>query len=132
MRAVASLRDPARPALSLDRLEAVAFDTDGALTDTPSVHAAVWKRLFDQHLTQRAARRDQPFQPFTEVDYLRHADGRPRYDGVAGFLASRGIMLRWSDPADPPDRETVCGWATQRHTSPGRTARSSSATRLRP
>src|ERR671913_877082 len=35
--------------------------------------------------------------------------GRPRYDGVGGFLGSRGIDLPWGDPRDPPDRETVCG-----------------------
>jgi hypothetical protein len=32
--------DPGRPALFVDRLEAVVFDTDGVLTDTASVHAA--------------------------------------------------------------------------------------------
>jgi beta-phosphoglucomutase-like phosphatase (HAD superfamily) len=101
--------EPGRPALSLDRLEAVVFDTDGVLTDTASVHAAAWKRLFDEHLAQRAARPGEPFRAFTEADYLRHVDGRPRYDGVAGFLASRGISLPWGDPSDPPDRETVCG-----------------------
>jgi trehalose 6-phosphate phosphatase len=101
--------EPGRPALSLDRLEAVVFDTDGVLTDTASVHAAAWKRLFDEYLQLRATRDGEPFRPFTEADYLRSVDGRPRYDGVAGFLASRGIELPWGDPDDPPDRETVCG-----------------------
>jgi beta-phosphoglucomutase-like phosphatase (HAD superfamily) len=101
--------EPALPALALDRLEAVVFDTDGVLTDTASVHAAAWKRLFDEYLQLRATRDGEPFRPFTEADYLRSVDGRPRYDGVAGFLASRGITLPWGDPADPPGRETVCG-----------------------
>ena len=47
---------PGWPALFLDRLEAVVFDTDGVLTDTASVHAAAWKRLFDQYLRRRATR----------------------------------------------------------------------------
>jgi beta-phosphoglucomutase family hydrolase len=85
------------------------FDTDGVLTDTASVHAAAWKRLFDEYLQLRSTRDAEPFRPFTEADYLRSVDGRPRYDGVAGFLASRGIELPWGDPDDPPDRETVCG-----------------------
>ena len=101
--------EPGSPALSLDRLEAVVFDTDGVLTDTASVHAAAWKRLFDDYLRGRADRGREPFRPFTQADYLRHVDGRPRYDGVAGFLASRGITLPWGDPGDPPERETVCG-----------------------
>jgi alpha,alpha-trehalase len=101
--------EPGRPALFLDRLEAVVFDTDGVLTDTASVHAAAWTRLFDEYLRLRATRDGEPFRPFEEADYLRHVDGRPRYEGVAGFLASRGIMLPWGDPSDPPGRETVCG-----------------------
>jgi beta-phosphoglucomutase-like phosphatase (HAD superfamily) len=103
--------EPGRPALSLDRLEAVVFDTDGVLTDTASVHAAAWKRLFDEHLRLRAARDQEPFRPFEGADYLRHVDGRPRYDGVAGFLGSRSIDLPWGDPADTPGHETVCGLA---------------------
>jgi alpha,alpha-trehalase len=101
--------DPGWPTLSLHRLEAVVFDTDGVLTDTASVHGAAWTRLFDEYLRLRAERGQEPFRAFEEADYLRHVDGRPRYDGVAGFLASRGIALPWGDPADPPDRETVCG-----------------------
>src|SRR5215217_4138091 len=48
--------EPALPALALDRLEAVVFDTDGMLTDTASVHAAAWTRLFDENLQLRATR----------------------------------------------------------------------------
>jgi trehalose 6-phosphate phosphatase len=93
----------------LDRLEAFVFDTDGVLTDTASVHAVAWKRLFDEYLQLRAVRDSEPFQPFTDADYLAHVDGRFRSDGVAGFLASRGITLPWGDPVDPPERETVSG-----------------------
>jgi beta-phosphoglucomutase family hydrolase len=101
--------DPGRTALVVDRLEAVVFDTDGVLTDTARVHAAAWRRLFDEYLTRRVSQRHEPFRAFTEADYLRHVDGRTRYDSVAGFLASRGITLPWGDPGDPPGRETVCG-----------------------
>jgi trehalose 6-phosphate phosphatase len=101
--------EPALPALALDGLDAVVFDTDGVLTDTASVHAAAWKRLFDEYLALRTSRGQEPFRPYEQADYLRSIDGRPRYDGVAGFLASRGLQLPWGDPDDPPDRETVCG-----------------------
>lgn len=30
---------------------------------------------------------------YKEADYKPYVDGRPRYDGVATFLASRGIDL---------------------------------------
>ena len=97
------------PAFFVDRLEAAVPDTDGVLTDTASVHAVAWKRLFDEYLQLRAVRDSPPFQPFTEVDYLAHVDGRPCDDGVAGFLASRGASscpgVTW------PIRRTatVCG-----------------------
>jgi len=89
--------------------DAVIFDTDGVITKTAVVHEAAWKRLFDAYLLARAARTGEPFQLFTEDDYLLYVDGRPRYDGVFTFLHSRGITLPYGDPSDPPDKETVCG-----------------------
>ena len=42
-------------------------------------------------------------------------DGKPRYDGVRDFLASRGIQLPLGDPSDPPERETVCGLGNRKN-----------------
>lgn len=90
--------------------DAAIFDMDGVVTQTATVHAAAWKRLFDEYLAERVARGETPFEPFDiERDYLRYVDGRPRYDGVEAFLASRGISLPRGEPADPPDRETISG-----------------------
>lgn len=99
------MTEPGRPTLFVDRLEAVVFDTEVVLPDTASVHAAAWRRLFDEYLMRRASQCHEPFRAFTEGDYLRHVDGRSRDDGVAGFLASRGIALPWGDPADPGPRD---------------------------
>jgi len=91
-------------------VDAVVFDMDGVVTDTASAHAAAWKRLFDDYLSRRSRRTGEPYVPFDAgTDYLRHVDGRPRYDGVRAFLTARGIHLPDGDPADPPGRETVCG-----------------------
>jgi beta-phosphoglucomutase family hydrolase len=91
-------------------VRALLFDLDGVLTRTASLHAASWKRLFDEYLSVRAARAEEPFVPFDLVrDYRRFVDGKPRYDGVQSFLASRGISLPWGSPDDRTDRETVCG-----------------------
>jgi trehalose 6-phosphate phosphatase len=110
-------RQETEPAAVLagDRLDAVVFDTDGVLTDTASVHEAAWKRLFDEYLRERQARLGEPFRPFEHDDYLRFLDGRPRYDGVAGFLASRAIILPVGTPSDPPERETVCGLGNRKN-----------------
>jgi alpha,alpha-trehalase len=98
------------------RFDAVLFDLDGVLTSTARVHAACWKRMFDEYLARRAAATGDPFVPFrVGTDYTRHVDGRPRYDGVRAFLASRGIDLPEGEPSDPPTAETVCGLGNRKN-----------------
>ena len=88
--------------------DAVLFDLDGVLTKTASVHAAAWKKLFDNFLKQRAAQSGDPFVPFDiDSDYPRYVDGKPRYDGVASFLESRKIELPTGAPEDGPDIQSV-------------------------
>ena len=90
--------------------DAVLFDLDGVLTDTASVHAAAWKRLFDEFLQKRATETGEPFVPFDiKEDYRRYVDGKPREAGVAAFLQSRGIDLPPGSPSDCRDTKTVCG-----------------------
>lgn len=85
--------------------DAVLFDLDGVLTSTAAVHAAAWKQTFDDALPRL---RDDP-EPFDiDRDYRAYVDGRARYDGVATFLASRGIELPWGDRSDAPGFDTVC------------------------
>lgn len=99
----------------LDRVDAVLLDLDGVVTDTASTHAAAWKLAFDDFLEHRARLIGKPFVPFDrDADYRRHVDGRPRYDGAAAFLASRGIALPHGAPDDPPDRRSVCGIANHK------------------
>ncbi len=75
-------------------LDAVLFDLDGVLTRTAAVHAAAWKKLFDEFLEKRARATGETFVPFDIVtDYRRHVDGKPRDEGVRAFLVARGITL---------------------------------------
>ena len=90
------------------RLIAVIFDTDGVVTRTASVHRAAWKALFDAYLRDLASSTGEAFVAFDEEDYARYVDGRARYEGVEGFLASRGISLRRGAPGDAPGTDTVC------------------------
>jgi beta-phosphoglucomutase family hydrolase len=90
-------------------IRACLFDLDGVLTPTARIHAAAWKEMFDAYLRERATRGGVPFEPFEQVDYEKYVDGKPRYDGVRSFLASRGIELPEGTPADPAGAETVCG-----------------------
>jgi alpha,alpha-trehalase len=77
--------------ISPAQYDAVIFDLDGVVTDTASVHAAAWRRLFDDYLASRPSRADEDHLPFTDEDYRRFLDGRSRYDGVRAFLTSRQI-----------------------------------------
>jgi beta-phosphoglucomutase-like phosphatase (HAD superfamily) len=71
---------PSSCALSPRDYDAVLFDLDGVLTRTASVHAAAWKRLFDEFLEKRSVDTGEPFVPFDiDTDYRRHVDGKPRY-----------------------------------------------------
>jgi Cof subfamily protein (haloacid dehalogenase superfamily)/beta-phosphoglucomutase family hydrolase len=72
------------------------FDLDGVLTRTATVHAAAWKQMFDDYLSEWSSKAGQPFVPFDAAsDYPLYVDGKLRGDGARSFLASRGIR--------PPD-----------------------------
>jgi alpha,alpha-trehalase len=92
-----------------DRFEAVIFDLDGVITDTASIHRAAWKQMFDRWLASRPPSAGEDHRPFSAEDYYREVDGKPRYDGVQSFLASRGISLARGEPSDPTTAETVSG-----------------------
>jgi beta-phosphoglucomutase family hydrolase len=87
------------------------FDLDGVLTRTATVHMAAWKRTFDEFL-----RAHEPGAPeFSQLDYNRYVDGKPRADGVRDFLASRRITLPEGSPGDPPETPTVQGIAARKN-----------------
>jgi beta-phosphoglucomutase family hydrolase len=99
-----------------DQVRACLFDLDGVLTKTATVHAAAWKQMFDDYLRQRAQRTEEPFVAFdTDSDYGEYVDGKPRYDGVRAFLASRGIELPEGEEDDPLTAETVHGLGNRKN-----------------
>jgi trehalose 6-phosphate phosphatase len=95
--------------VDLDAYRAAILDMDGVITRSARAHAASWKRMFDEYLRDRAGREGGGFVAFSDQDYLRYVDGKPRYEGARSFLEARGIDLPFGDPGDPPGRETVCG-----------------------
>ncbi len=104
------------PSITPQRFDAVLFDLDGVLTQTAKLHAAAWKEMFDDFLSQRAAERGEEFRPFDIVtDYKLHVDGKPRVDGVRDFLRARGIELPEGAADDPPNRETVHGLGNRKN-----------------
>jgi beta-phosphoglucomutase family hydrolase len=85
-------------------LRAVLFDLDGVLTPTVDIHVAAWARLFEPYLAAHGVE-----AAYTDDDYFRYIDGKPRVDGVRALLASRGITLPEGRPHDKPGAETVWG-----------------------
>lgn len=103
-------------AVGRTEFDAVIFDLDGVVTRTASVHAEAWKRVFDRYRERLLARGEGGFEPFrVDVDYPRHVDGKPRYDGVRGFLASRGIDLPEGRSGDGLEQETVRGLGDEKN-----------------
>lgn len=101
--------------ITLDSFDAVLFDLDGVITQTARVHAACWKKLFDDFLRQHAAITEQTFVPFDIAsDYARYVDGKLRQEGVRDFLASRHIFLPAGEKDDPPGMHTIQGLARRK------------------
>lgn len=104
------MTDGSSRAAAFSRYDTLLFDLDGVVTRTATLHAVAWKKLFDTFLAARADTDGDEFVPFdVATDYVHYVDGRRRYDGVDGFLRSRGIELPHGDPTDPVDAQTVCG-----------------------
>jgi beta-phosphoglucomutase family hydrolase len=80
-----------------DDTRAVLFDLDGVLTSTAVLHREAWKKTFEEYLGE----------PFTEQDYLRYVDGRPRYEGVRTYLESRGLQPTEETVRDVGDRKNA-------------------------
>ena len=111
-RTYAGSRNSATIHADLSRVRAFILDLDGVLTDTASTHRRAWKRMFDEFLHEK---RGGGAEPFSDGDYRRNVDGKPRYDGARSFLESRDIALPFGAPDDPPDRETVCGLGNRKN-----------------
>ncbi len=96
--------------MDLKGFEAVLFDLDGVLTPTAEVHMRAWQRMFSDYLDKAGVD-----EPYAESDYFDYIDGKPRYDGVRSFLASRNLNLPDGTPGDPPDAGTVCGLGNRKN-----------------
>lgn len=91
-------------------VSAALFDLDGVLTPTAEVHLRAWSDMFNNFLSARGIA-----EPFTDDDYFAFVDGKPRFDAVRTFLASRGIELPEGTIDDPPQAESVGGLGNRKN-----------------
>ena len=90
--------------------DAALFDLDGVITPTAEVHMRAWDQMFNDFLRDRGVA-----EPYTDADYFTYVDGKPRYDGVRSFLASRSITLPDGDASDAASAETVSGLGNRKN-----------------
>ena len=90
--------------------DAALFDLDGVITPTAEVHMRAWAQMFGDFLAERGIE-----EPYSDDDYYRYVDGKPRYDGVRSFLESRGIELPDGEPGDEPSSESVAGLGNRKN-----------------
>ncbi|MGA8986801.1 HAD family hydrolase [Aeromicrobium sp.] len=90
--------------------DAALFDLDGVITPTAEVHMRAWAQMFGDFLHERGIS-----QAYTDDDYYRFVDGKPRYDGVRSFLQSRDIELPEGDPGDGPEQKTIAGLGNRKN-----------------
>lgn len=96
---------------------AVLFDLDGVVTPTAEVHMRAWSAMFNDFLGRDDAPGGGDRSPYEPADYFAHVDGKPRYDGVRDFLASRGIDLPEGSDDDAGDELTVRGLGNRKDTA---------------
>ncbi|MBW6499156.1 MAG: trehalose-phosphatase [Bacteroidales bacterium] len=87
-----------------NRIDALIFDLDGVITQTRKTHKKAWKEMFSRFFEKQQG----GHAPMSEEDYQQYIDGKPRYQGVKSFLASRGIKMPFGDPNDAPGFGTIC------------------------
>jgi beta-phosphoglucomutase family hydrolase len=95
--------------------KAIVFDLDGVITKTAVTHVKAWKQIFDKFLKNKAEREQIPYKEFTETDYIKYVDGKPRFEGVASFLKSREINIPHGSRDDSPEEETISGLGNRKN-----------------
>lgn len=81
-------------------VDAVLFDLDGVITPTAEKHMQAWNRMFTAYFTERG------IEPYSDDDYFRFIDGKPRVEGIASMLAARGITLNIGDEGSGNDKDS--------------------------
>ena len=92
-----------------DGVDAVLFDLDGVITPTAEKHMQAWNRMFSAYFAERG------IEPYSDEDYFRYIDGKPRSEGIASMLAARGLTLEPGHDDDPADADTIAGLGNRKN-----------------
>ena len=98
--------------LSPHDYDAVLFDLDGVLTKTAKVHAAAWKRLFDEFFERRAADTGEAFVAFDMIPTTGAMWTASRVTTAWHPSSIRaGLHCLWVPPKMPPACKLCTRWA---------------------
>lgn len=86
-----------------DGVDAVLFDLDGVITPTAEKHMQAWNRMFSAYFAEKG------IAPYSDDDYFRYVDGKPRVEGISAMLAARGLSLPQGDDDDTAEADTING-----------------------
>ena len=92
-----------------DGIDAVLFDLDGVITPTAEKHMQAWNQMFTAYFTERG------IEPYSDDDYFRYIDGKPRGEGIASMLAARALTLDEGDDDDTADADTIAGLGVRKN-----------------
>src|SRR5689334_10549713 len=109
-------RSQLKPLLGLPRdVGACVFDLDTLIIGGPAAHASAWADTFGELIAGWPVRAGESLAHFDpRTDYPLYMHGRPRLEGIRGFLASRGIRLPEGTPDDRPGSVSVNGLANRK------------------
>ncbi|MDA2804997.1 HAD family hydrolase [Nocardiopsis suaedae] len=83
--------------VTLEGVSAMVVEVDGVVADTGPLHAAAWKRTFDELLRERARGRGGRFRPFDLRHDYRLMYGKSPPEAARAFAASRdGGLAAWA------------------------------------
>ena len=82
-----------------DGVEAILLDLDGVITPTAEKHMQAWNRMFTAYFADRGV------EPYSDEDYFRYIDGKPRAEGIVSMLAARGLTLPAGEDLTVPTGE---------------------------
>ena len=68
-----------------------------------------------QRLNNLAALVERGIEPYSDDDYFRYIDGKPRGEGIASMLAARDLTLEDGDDDDTADADTITGLGVRKN-----------------
>lgn len=92
-----------------DGVDAVLLDLDGVITPTAEKHMQAWNRMFTEYFDRHGS------APYSDEDYFRYIDGRPRAEGITAMLAAREITPAAGDDDDNTEADTVSGLGARKN-----------------